>query len=176
MARKRIFSRFADVDGDGTGSIDGAVNASGTPVTLKVTAQPGEVITITRMIVSVVSATINNIDVYADAGALTNGVQVFVTDIDGTLVYNLTDPGHKIKTLGHWAHYCYDYQFWAGLAGGDDHAAVRWTFAKSGEAVVLLPGWSLCVLLEDALQALTTHQFMVQGHYEDDSLSGGAIE
>ena len=172
----KILSRFADTTGDGTGTenaignyTDGGVSPLGA-TEFKVTAGNNEHISISRMIVSVVDGAITNADSYAGAGTLSNGVRVYVTDVLGTILYQLTDPDHAITTVGAWAHYCHDLTIWAGLAGGDDHATVRWTFARSGVPVMLEPGWSLNILCQDSFAALTTHRFLVQGYYRQPTI------
>jgi hypothetical protein len=160
-----IVSRFADTVGDGSGLIQAVGTYAGSPTAFKLTAAPSQHITIERMLFSMRAGTINNNDVYGPAGVLTNGISVYVTDSLGNIVYYLTDPKEPIKRLAAWAHYCYDYDTWAGLAAGEDNAAARWTFGKSGLPVELLPGWSVNVLCEDDLDALTEHQFLFQGVY-----------
>lgn len=169
---KLIISRYADTVGDGTGTFQATGNYAGNPTEFKLRAKATEHLSIERMIVSLRDGTINNNDVYAGAGVLTNGISVYVTDNDGTLLYYLTDPDEPVKRLAEWAHYCYDYNTWAGLAAGEDNAAARWTFAKSGTPVELLPGWSVNVLCEDSLVALTEHKFLMQGHRLSPGLRG----
>lgn len=171
----KILSRFADKTGDGSGGKNANENYSGAPQIFRVQAQPGEVIELQRMIVSVQDSGLNSYDLYTASAALTNGIAVYVTDIKGTTVYDLTDPDVRVKTLGGWAHYCYDSQI-LGATSGDDHYVARWTFARSGVPVVLYPGWSLCILCEDAMQALTEHRFLIQGKYIADQLTDGVYD
>ena len=172
---KKILSRSADTAGTGAETALATGNYAAAPTEFKVTAQANERIFVHRMIVSLVDGAIVNADVYAGAGVLTNGIKVYVTDRLGAIQYSLTDPAHAIKDVGGWAHYCHDLTIWAGLGAGDDHATVRWTFAKSGVPVELLPGWSLNVLCQDNLSALTEHRFLMQGYFDaNTSLSGDA--
>jgi hypothetical protein len=173
----KLLSRFADTVGDGSGDVQATGTYAGSPTAFKLMAQPGEVIHVHRMIVSIESAAITNADIYAGAGLLSVGISVYVTDTAGEIYYNLTDENEPIVNIGSWAHYCYDLNIWAGLAGGNDHAAVRWTFAKAvPHGVELLPGWAVNVLCEDDLDDLAEHHFLMQGHFDDDSLPGGAFE
>lgn len=50
------------------------------------------------------------------------------------------------------------------FSSGDDFFVVRWTFANSGNPLVLRPGYSLRVNLNDNLSALTAQHFQVQGY------------
>jgi hypothetical protein len=167
----KILSRFAETVGDGSGgqnAIGNYTNGGVTPLgatEFKLTAQSNEHISIERMIVSIVDGAITNADAYAGAGVLSNGIKLYVTDSLGATQYNLTDPDIPVTTVGDWAHYCHDLTIWAGLAGGDDHATVRWTFARSGKPVVLLPGWSINVLCQDSFATLTKHRFLLQGYW-----------
>ena len=162
----KLLSRFADETGDGTGNVNATGNYAGDPTPFRIVAQPGEVFDVHRLIVSVQSAAITNADVYADAGLLAVGISMYVTDADGTIQYNLIDPQHLVVSIAGWAHYCFDFNIWAGLAGGDDHCASRWSFDKFGpHGAQLLPGWSLNVLCEDNMAALTEHHFLMQGHW-----------
>ena len=163
----KIISRMADTGGDGTGEYQAIGDYDGDPTLFKFTAQPHEHIVLSRLIGSFKASALTNADVYGTAAgsALTNGIQMYVTDIDGTIMYYITDPRHPVKANADWAHYCYDYNQWAGLGTGDDHGAWRWTFVKSGQPVELLPGWSLCVLLQDDFSsAVTEHHFIIQGY------------
>lgn len=166
-----IISRFADTVGDGTGTLQATGNYAGDPTEFKLRAKATEHLSIERMIVTVEDAGLNNYDVYGGAGVLTNGISVYVTDNDGTLLYYLTDPDAPVKTLGGWAHYCFDAHILDATAG-DDHFVSRWTFARSGTPVELLPGWSVNVLCEDSFVALTEHKFLMQGHRLSPGLRG----
>jgi hypothetical protein len=163
----KIISRFVDTNGDGTGSYEITGDYDGSPTLFKFTAQAREHVVLSRLIGSMKAVALTNADVYGTAAgsALTNGIQIYVTDVDGEILYYLTDPRLPVKTNGMWAHYCYDFTQWAGLGAGEDHGAWRWTFAKSGQPVELLPGWSLCVFVEDDFSSLVTeHHFVVQGY------------
>lgn len=175
MSKKLILSRFADVVGDGSGGKNANGNYAGSPQIFRVQAQPGEHLEVQRMIVSVQDSGLNSYDNYTAAAALTNGIYVYVTDIKGNVVYDLTDPDVRVKTLGGWAHYCFDAQV-LDATSGDDHFVARWTFAKAGVPVKLYPGWSLCILCEDNMSALTEHRFLIQARYLDDSTAGPAYD
>ena len=176
MSKKLILSRFASITGDASGTvtnINANGNYAGSPTIFKITAAPGEHIELQRMIITVEDANLNSFDVYGGAGTLTVGITVFVTDVKGNIVYYLTDPRQPITNMGEWAHYCFDAQI-LNATSGEDHFVARWTFAKAGIPVTLYPGWSLNILCEDDLRALTEHHFLVQGRYLDDSTAGAA--
>lgn len=163
MARK-LLSRYADTTGDGLGSVQATGNYAGTPTEFAVTAQADEHIQIERIIVTVEDSGLNSFDNYTAAAPLTNGIQIYVTDADGTVVYYMTDARDTLRTLGAWGHYCFDAQVLSATAG-DDHFVAKWTISEYGAPSILLPGWSIKFLCEDDMTALTQHKFLVQGHY-----------
>lgn len=171
----KLLSRFADETGDGTGNINATGNYAGDPTQFRLVAAPGEYFDIHRCIISVQSAAITNADVYADAGLLSVGISMYVSDHLGEIQYTLIDPQHPVTTIGHWAHYCYDLNIWAGLAGGNDHAACRWSFNKFGpHGIELLPGWSFNILVEDDLTDLVEHHILAQGHWHTPEIGNDA--
>jgi hypothetical protein len=166
---KSIISRFMDTTGDGTGTYTGVGDFSSTARTLRILAAPNERLSIARLIVGVEGDSFANSDLYGSGLALTNGILLWVADSEGTVKYNLIDPRNPVTKNGEWAHYCYDFQrFSTAFPQGNDLGAVRWTFAKSGVPVILNPGWSLNLLLQDDLTTGTTglveHHFLVQGY------------
>ena len=167
----KLLSRLADTVGDGTGTKSATGDYDGDPTIFKIRAKPTEQIIIYRMLVHMEAASFANSDQYGSGPALANGIALYVADNDGVIQYYLTDPSHPVTANGEWAHQCYDYaHFDTQFGAGSEYAAVRWTFAKSGKPVELLPGWSICVLCEDDLtlgtRGLVEHQFMMQGYYE----------
>lgn len=175
MATKYL-SRRMDVNGDGTGNADGNGDYSATARVLRLTAQPGEHLLITHMHVAVVDSTFNSLDSYMGAGTLTNGVAVYVTDSDGEVLYDLTDPNHPITTLGEWVHYADQVDTFAGFSVGDKHFVAKWRGGEGGEGIELLPGWSLCVLLQDDFTDLSEHEYYAQGKYIQPRLRDASTE
>lgn len=161
---RRHISQFLDTQGDGDGTENAIGDYSTVEGIFKITAQPGDVLKICRVLISIVDAGINNADVYAGAGVLSNGIHMYVTDPDGAIAYTLTDKDHAVTTIGHWSHYCFDINVIDGFASGEDHVIFRWTFKKAGRCVELLPGWSLVMALNDSFTTLTSHMFLAQGY------------
>ena len=166
----KLHLRLADTDGDGSGTKNAIGNYAGSPTVFKVQAQSGEHIIIQRLIMGMTGDSFANADEYGSGPALTVGIHLYVTDNRGVIQYYLTDEDHPVKSNGHWAHMCYDYtRFNTAFPNGDEYAAVRWTFGKSGKPVELLPGWSLNILLQDDFRTVTTglkeNHFNLQGHY-----------
>lgn len=164
MANKLLF-RDADTDGDGTGTKNAIGNYAGSPTEFKVTAQPNEYLSIERVLVGLSDAGTFDSGGYGNGLALTNGISAYVTDNLGTIVYYLTDEDNPIKTNGDWAHTCYDLTVHA-FGSGDQYMAVRWTFARAGQPIELLPGWSVNFLLEDSMIHLTGQYFQLQGYHK----------
>ena len=166
----KLLSRNADTVGDGSGTKNAIGNYAGDPTPFMIRAQPGEHLIINRMIVGAEGNSFSNADLYGSGPELTVGISLYVTDDNGDILYYLTDEDTPIKQNGGWAHYCYDYaRFGTAFPQGNDLGAVRWTFARTGQPVELLPGWSINVLLEDDMRTVTTglveHNFLMQGHF-----------
>lgn len=148
------------------------VNASFTNAQFFVRPQHNETMRISRMLVSIKDAAIDNYDDYgAINGGLPNGIQVWL-DKNGTL-FRL-DDNHPIKTNGDWAALCYDVAI-SNLGAGDDYVTIRWSFYKSAggstDGGIELVGKNndrFYIVANDDLTGLTQHHFIVQGQYDED--------
>lgn len=166
----KLFYRLADTVGDGSGTKQALGNYASTPTEFKVTAGANEHIAITRMIVHMKAPDFANSDEYGSGPALTNGIHLYVTDVQGSILYRLTDISEPVQANGEWPQTCYDFEnFDTKFGAGNEYAAARWTFAKSGQPAVLEPGWSINVLCQDDFRTVTTglltHSFKMQGHW-----------
>lgn len=173
----KLFFRLADTVGDGSGTKQALGDYSSDPTAFRVRAQPGEHLVIERMILELVCADFDDSGLYGTGPKLTNGIVLYVTDNDGTILYYLTDEDYPVSTNAEWAHQCFDFEIFDNrLPTGDEYAAARWTFAKTGKPVELLPGWSLNVLCQDDLRTVTTglteHGFNMHGWYIAPGLRG----
>lgn len=160
-----IISRLLDTNGNGTGDVEAVGKYSDGELgstDFFIAPAAGETFIIHRMMVSYAAAKNWSADLYGKAITLTNGIKVLVEDSDG-LMYELTD--HTVKTNGQWAAFCYDFTLFA-FGSGNDWAAVRWTFAKSGKPVILRGdyGQKLIVRLNDDFDDLVEQHFLVQGY------------
>ncbi len=158
-ARENIY-RYLDVTGDGTGSTDGAVDGSSTPVLLKYL--PTATVKIERMLVYIRDGGGFRAEYYGSISAgITNGITVktydqSVEDVDLT-------AGLAVKTNADWARLCYDATR-IDFGSGDNFLSVRWTFSKSGRPLTLDNGDELRVTLADDFSDLVEHRFMIQGY------------
>lgn len=154
----RILSRFLSSDGTPTGTKDQATTADDYYI-----VDTSKTLELARMIVSYQDGGGGTVAEYGNLNAaLTSGIQVRVIGRDGSTIKKDLLDGETIKQNGDWARFCYDAQR-LDWGAGEDLFAVRWTFAKSGEALVLEPGQRLSVNIQDDLSGLTNHYCLVQG-------------
>lgn len=154
----RIFSRFLSTDGTATGTKDMATTADEYYIT-----DSDSTLEIARMIVSYQDGTGGLGNEYGNLNAaLTNGILVQVRARDGSTVRKDLLDGIPVKQNADWARYCYDFQIFK-FSGADDIFAARWTFAKSGEPLILEPGQRLSMIIQDDLTNLTDHYALIQG-------------
>lgn len=162
--RKELY-RFLDTNGDGSGSINGAVDGSVTPVTLKIKPGVGEGYHIYRMIIHIRSGRVGfDADSYGNLNALTNGIEINIhNSADDSVMVRLCG-GFHVRNNAQWGRLCYDViadDF--GFGFGDRFVTVRWTFSKSGQPLKLSEDEYLAVTISDNLSNLTEHSFMAQG-------------
>jgi hypothetical protein len=120
---------------------------------------------IARMIVSYQDAGGGTMQEYGNLNAaLSTGVEVKTTRRDGSTVINDLTDGVPIVSNGHWARFCYDAQR-LDWGAGEDLFVVRWTFEKAGEPILLEPGETLRMYIQDDLSLLTNHFALVQGRF-----------
>lgn len=154
----RIISRFLSTDGTATGTKDMATTADEYFI-----KDADSTLELARMIVSYQDGTGGLGNEYGNLNApLTNGILVQVRARDGTTVRRDLLDGQTVKENADWARYCYDFQIFK-FSGADDIFAARWTFAKSGEPLILEPGQRLSMVIQDDLTNLTNHYALVQG-------------
>ena len=169
-SRGAIISRALDTVGDGSGTKNAVGNYSGGAEEFFIAPAAGEIFIIERMLVSYKAAKNWQSTLYGKDTPLTNGIKCDMQDASGT-VFTLIDPDLPILSNADWAAYCYDFTLFS-FGTGDDQAAIRWTFAKSGKSVRLdgAHGDKLAVTLEDDFSGsgsdsgLTDHHFVVQGY------------
>lgn len=154
----RIISRFLSTDGTATGTKDMSTTADEYYIT-----DANSTLELHRMIVSYQDEGGGNVSEYGNLNAaLSTGILVQVRGRNGTTVKLDLLDGETITQNGDWARYCYDanrIDWGAGL----DLFVVRWTFAKSGEPLILEPGQRLSMVIQDDLTNLSNHYALVQG-------------
>lgn len=172
MGVNKLLYRNIDTVGDGSGDwnitgnyTDGGVDPLGA-TEFKLTASPNEHIHVERVLVSLADTGTFDSGGYGNGSALTTGINAYVTDKNGLILYRLIQANNPIKTNGDWAHKCYDLTLHA-FGSGDQYLAARWTFARSGQPVILRPGWSLIFLFQDSFAHLVDHHYELQGFFMD---------
>lgn len=94
--------------------------------------------------------------------ALTNGLLIQAIDQDGTVLQHFGTNRNPIKANEHFANL-------SGVdnivvpAAGDDALAVRFTIARSGNKMTLLPNWRIRIIVQDDIDGLSFFRVMVQG-------------
>lgn len=103
------------------------------------------------------------VDDYGTLPALTNGVELFVEDSEGTQILDLLS-GSPIMTNGGWSSRCYDVRY-DSFGTGDNALSARWTFSRSGVPLQLDEGSKLVMRVSDNLSGLTRHRVNIQGYH-----------
>lgn len=163
--QKLLVLRYADINGDGTGSDNANGDYSGAEEIFYIEPPAGEIWRVARMIVHIEDATAMWAARYGGEAALGTGVVVRVQDDSGTII-DLTDA-IPVKTNAQWAAMCFDVDVKA-WGTGTELLAVRWTFTKAGQ-FIRLDGDSnerLEIVLNDDLRGLISHRFFIQGYIE----------
>ena len=142
-------------------AIDAIADYSLTPRYFAFTTRESGVVEVQRMIVTIRDTAGFQAEEYGNLGSeLTNGLNVVKRDGDNNEVLNLTPQ--SIKSNAEWASYCYDADI-KTWGNGDEFLLVRWTFGKSGSPLKLKFGDSIAVRVNDDLQGLVSHRFLIQG-------------
>lgn len=136
------------------------------------TAGPASDVTwrISRLIITIKDANINNFADYGAISTLTNGIVLGVVRNNVTTDFNplrTTVEEFTIKTNGDWASVMFDLDI-KNLGAGDDYVVGRWTFDAASTKIRLegSKGDFLFVQLSDDLSGLSDHLIMIQGYEE----------
>lgn len=155
---KRYFSRYLSSDGTTSGTKDMSTTADEYYI-----VDSTQSLAIYRMIVSYQDAGGGTVAEYGNLNAaLSTGIEVQVMRRDGTTVLEDLTDGVPITQNGEWARLCYDAQR-LDWGSGEDLFCIRWTFEKGGAPLILEPGQSLRMIINDDLTNLTNHYALVQG-------------
>ena len=164
-ATKTLLFRYLDTNGDGTGTVNATGDYSSGAEQFYIAPGAGVIHKIHRLIVSVGDGTGMQAEEYGNLGsALSNGIRIEVQDDIGTTLNEL-DGGLNVTTNAEWGRLCYDVDV-KTWGSGDELLLVRWTFDRAGGPIVLDGDNDdrLTVIVNDDLQGLLSHHFMVQGH------------
>ena len=157
--------QFLSTNGDGTGTVNaiGDYSSAQGEFYIESPSSPKTWTAVNRMLAFIEDSSGFSADNYGDsASPLTNGIRLVVKDPQGAEVLDLTG-GQTIKSNAQWGQHCYDAQN-VSYGVGNDFVAVRWTFVKSGNPVILQPGHRMSILLDDSFTFLVSHTFLVQGY------------
>jgi len=162
-AQNVYFSRLLDDVGDGSGAINFNGNYSVTPAVAKIMAGTDELLNVHRIIGVIVDNGAISADGYGGLAALTNGISIGKYDTSDTLVHDILD-GLTMKSHEDIAALCYDLQLVDFGSASAKLVVWRWTFAKDRMApIVLNPGESIRVTLNDSFVGINSHRWLMQG-------------
>lgn len=141
-------------------NIEANVDGSSVPKVYQYTVGPGDTLLMYRMIVSYSDSGTFDASFYGNGATLNNGLLVKVVYADSSEL-DLLD-GAPILSNHDWESMCYDFRY-HDYGVGDGVATVRWTFANSGNPILLEAGDSFQVVVQDNLTVLTGQRFNIQG-------------
>lgn len=163
MSNGRWASRFLDTVGDGTGSINMAVNGASTPVVFKYTAPEGYRAIINRIIIAIKDSGSIDSGLYGNGEALDNGVTFGIIDKNGVLIDDMTYQ-LPIKVNTDYQSYCHDVTL-SSFGSGDSTLTARYTFTKDGAPITIESGNSYAFFINDNLFDLSFHTVRVGATY-----------
>lgn len=158
------FYNFADINGDGTGAYNMAVNGSVTPVMFKIAPAAGQIVRIARLITSIrASAAFRAGGWGSQTAPLTNGIDI-IWKKNGVLIPLTRD---RVKSHYDLSSFSFDtaYHDWGQ---GDQFMVNRFTFKKAGQYLRLIgdDGDELQYIMNDNLTYLVDQRVANQGYYE----------
>ena len=161
LPSRPMISRFADTNGDGTGTFEAIGNYSGGATDFWIEPPAGEYWHIFRLIVELRDTGSFRAEYYGAGAALTNGIKIIH---EVSAVENDLTAQSSIKNNAQWASYCYDINN-INFGAGDDFMVARWTFANAGTALELFGDTDdkIIVRLNDDFTGLNAHRFLIQG-------------
>ena len=157
-------SRFADVNGDGTGSIEGNIDASATNVVLKVTPGLSQTFRISKLIIYIEDKNLNA-DGYGGMNALTNGINIHLVRYSGepeeVILWDISS--YPIKSNGNWKSLCYE-EILSNYGQQTQSLCYRYDFAGDGRGSIIIDGANkeeFRIILRDDFTSLQTHKFRI---------------
>jgi hypothetical protein len=161
-AQKELFVRRLDTVGDGSGTVNMAVNGSVTPVVFKVKPPVGEVWRIATWNLYVQDGGSFDAAGWGNGIVMVNGMVLEL--INDGVVALLQFP---IKTSGDVAAITQSVNF-ITIGTGDNIMTAIWSFIDSGQYLVLdgSKGHTLQVIVNDDLTSLSSQYIQVSGYKE----------
>ena len=162
------FLNTLGIPSDDPAQIDFTGDYSATPNDIYIQAQPGEVLQLHRIMVSVGDSGSFDSGSYGNGLALVNGIQgiLAVVPPGGGTLLEVSALEAPIKTNTDWAGYVFDTRV-DSYGSGNEQLSARWSFDKAGQPIYLDGdkggGEKLIVRLNDNFTGLTKHRFHVQG-------------
>lgn len=150
------FSRFMDTVGDGSGTVEQAVDGSITPVEFCVTAPAGYAYVVNSLTINYAVTGKLDIGYGAAATALPNGLSIYEKNKDGDVTRNALFQ-LPIKDNSNWGAYSFDV-LPLTLKNDNQSLTFVYDFIRDGAPIVLNPGYSYCVKINDKMTSyVNTH-------------------
>lgn len=150
-------SRFLDTVGDGSGTIDAAVDGSETIVDFKYVCPAGKICYINRLIVGLVTDGKINSGEYGNITALAVGVTAWFKEKEGDALTDRTTQ-FPVKKTTDWQMYSHDLRI-SNFGVGNESLTVEHDFRTAGAPLILLPGGEYTIRIADDLTDLVGHYF-----------------
>lgn len=157
-ARGQWASRFLDLVGDGTGSIEANLDASGTPIDFHYTVPEGKILLVDRLIVWIRDSGTFDANLYGNGLTLTNGIVAGITDPEGN--FNLRTNQLPVRTNSDWPAYSFDFQY-IDIGVGDNVAVAQYPYERDGASLVVRENHKYTLRIADNLTHLTGHRFRI---------------
>lgn len=126
---------------------------------------PENILVVQRVIVNVQDISMK-VDEYGGLGAaLANGLELVKRDAEDADTLDLFG-GETVKSNGDWAKTCHDLQHHDfAVSTGPESMSVRYTFGRAGIPLILTPGQSLTMRVNDNFTGLDAHTVFAQGYW-----------
>lgn len=153
--------KYLTLDNDGS-TYNANVNGSVTPQKFQYSHATKNLLA-HRIIIYIRDAGVFQAQKFGFLNELSNGMGFAVTDASDVIQLDLCD-GVTITNNAGFARLCYDVTH-IDWGAGDEALAVRWTFAKAGQPLLIPATYHLQVTVNDDLTGLIEHTYMLQGVY-----------
>jgi hypothetical protein len=158
-----LLFRYLDTNGNGTGTKAALGDYESAAEEFYIQPPVDTLYVIHRMIVHIEDGTQFAAGKYGAMDALTNGVSIKIKQLSPAIDLIDMCDGITIKTNAGWGAVCFDAED-SDYGTGATFLNVRWTYAKSGQPLVINENQKFVVGLNDDMSDLIAHTFMVQGY------------
>lgn len=163
----KLFIRYADTVGNGTGNVNATGNYSSTPRAFKLTLSDNQTLQITRLVFDIVDTSGSMAtNTYGGLSALNNGITVQIKDGNDNIIHDLTF-GRPIKMNGQLVECAHDTYCHAWASSTWEQLKADYNFSTMfANCECILDGHKrhyLEILCNDDLRGLIAHRFLIGG-------------